>query len=132
MHEQQFRYLEAMLDKVESAKEALEKSVIDVAKKMNKGIDLINKRMKIIKIADRSEFDWATVKEYEADDLAPNSDDKHRLCRSEERAEWAILKPKRQKKRGLFVKQNQMPHQMQSAPKTAANSQFRKMNINMF
>ena len=43
MHEQQFRYLEAMLDKLESSKEALEKSVIDVAKKMNKGIDLINK-----------------------------------------------------------------------------------------
>ena len=33
MHEQQFCYLEAMLDKLESAKEALEKSVIDVAKK---------------------------------------------------------------------------------------------------
>ena len=96
---------------------------------MNKGIDLINKRMKIIKIADRSEIDWATVKECEADDLAPNSDDKRRLCRSEERAEWAILK---QKRRVLFVKQNQMPHQMQSAPKTAANSQFRKMDINMF
>ena len=86
-----------MLDKLQLAKEALEKSVIDVAKKMNKGIDLINKRMKIIKIADRSEFDWATVREYEADDLAPNSDDKRRLCRSKERAERAILEAKEEK-----------------------------------
>ena len=115
---------------MESAKEALD---IDAAKEqMNEGIDLINKRMKIIKIADRSEFGWATVKEYEADDLASNSDDERRLYRSEKRAKRAILKAKRSKRRGLFVKQNQLPHQMQSAPITAANSQFRQTNVNKF
>ena len=123
-HEQQFRHQEAILDKMESAKESSEKSAIDVAKeKMNGGI---------IKTADRSEFGWATVKEYEADDLASNSDDERRLYRSEKRAERAILKAKRSKRRGFFVKQNQLPHQMQSAPMTAANSQFRQTNINKF
>ena len=62
-HEQQFRHQEDILDKMESAKEALEKSAIDVGKeKMNEGIDLISRRMKIIKIADRSEFGWVTVR----------------------------------------------------------------------
>ena len=43
-HEQQFCHQEAILDKIESAKEALEKSAGDVAKeKMNEYIDLIKK-----------------------------------------------------------------------------------------
>ena len=132
-HQQQFRHQEDILDKMESAKEALEKSAIDIAKeKMNEGIDLISRRMKIIKIADRSEFGWVTVKEYEADDLASNSDDERRLYRCEKRAERAILKVKRSKRTRLFVKQNQLPHQRQSAPMTAANSQFRQTDINKF
>ena len=40
---------------------------------MSEDIILINKRIKIIKIADRSEFGWGTVKECEADDLVSNS-----------------------------------------------------------
>ena len=88
--------------------------------------------MKIIKIANRSEFGWATVKECEANDLASNSDDKRRLYRFETRAERAILKARRLKRRGHFVRQNQLLHQMQSALMTAANSQFRQTNINKF
>ena len=40
----------------------------------------------MIKIADRSEHGWATVKEYEDDELAENSDDEKRLFRAEARA----------------------------------------------
>ena len=70
-------------------------------------------------------MDGQQLKEYEADDLASNSDDERRLYRSEKRA-------RRSKRRGHFVRQNQLPHQMQSAPMTAANSQFRQTNINKF
>ena len=80
--------------------------------------------MKIIKIADMSKFDWPTVKEYEADDLASNSYDERRLYRSEKRVGQAILKDRRSKRRGHFIKQNQLPNQMQSAPMTAANFAF--------
>ena len=38
---------------------------------------------KHIKIADRSEYGWATVAEYEEDELADNSDDEKRLFRAE-------------------------------------------------
>ena len=81
-------------------------------KKMSEGIVLINKRMEVIKIANRSEFGWVTVKECKEDYLASNSDDERRLYRSEKKAERAILKARRLKRRGLFVRQNQLPYQM--------------------
>ena len=42
--------------------------------------------IKNIKIADRSEDVWATVLEYEENELADNSDDEKRLFRAEARA----------------------------------------------
>ena len=48
---------------------------IDKAKKALEGEELIINRQKHIKVADRSEFGWATVEEYVADELADNSDD---------------------------------------------------------
>ena len=40
-------------------------------------------RQKAIRIADRSEYGWATVEEYEEDELAANSNDGKRLFRAE-------------------------------------------------
>ena len=60
---------------VERAKEALKE-----------GERLLVARQKAIRIADRSEFGWATVDEYEEDELAENSDDEKRLYRAEMRA----------------------------------------------
>ena len=42
---------------------------------LKEGEDLIAARQKAIRIADRSEYGWATVEEYEEDELAANSDD---------------------------------------------------------
>ena len=42
---------------------------------LQEGQKLIFVRQKKIRIADRSENGWATVKEYEEDELAENSDD---------------------------------------------------------
>ena len=54
-----------------SALKALETRSIPKAKEeLNKGISLINTRQKIIKLADKSEFGWATVQEYVSDELA--------------------------------------------------------------
>ena len=53
---------------VEKAKTAVEE-----------GEKLINERQKLIRIADRSEHGWATVEEYEEDELAEDSDDEKKL-----------------------------------------------------
>ena len=56
--------------------------VLEQAKALIKeGKNLIDIRQKHIKIANRSEFGWATVVEYEEDELAENSDDDKRLFR---------------------------------------------------
>ena len=65
----------ALSDPVEKAKEALKE-----------GEALITTRQKVIRIADHSEYGWATVEEYEDDELAENSDDEKRLYSAELRA----------------------------------------------
>ena len=48
------------------------------------------KRIKAIKIADKSDYGWATVTEYLSDELASDTEDEKRLYRSEKRAEKNI------------------------------------------
>ena len=42
---------------------------------LDEGIKAITKRQKHIKVADRSDYGWATVQAYDTDDLASGSDD---------------------------------------------------------
>ena len=70
--------------------------------------------MKIIKVADRSEFGWTTVKEHEEDDLASDSDDERRLFRSEKRAERVITKARRARSRHERTHAGYRPHTNQS------------------
>ena len=53
---------------------------------IEEGEKLVLNRQKMIKIADRSEHGWATVEEYEDDELADDSDDEKRLLKAEARA----------------------------------------------
>ena len=88
-HEKQFDFNEQVRDKVESAVAALElpSQAVEKARTLLKeGEKVIDARQKNIKIADRSEHGWATVQEYEEDELADNSDDEKRLFRTETRA----------------------------------------------
>ena len=52
-------------------------------------------QQKRIKVADRSEFGWATVDEYEQDTLADNEDDAKRLEKAEKAASVKSAKRKR-------------------------------------
>ena len=88
-HEMQFHFNEQVRDKLDSATAALGQTppAVEKAKAVLKeGEKLIDARQKNIKIADRSEHGWATVAEYEEDELADNSDDEKRLFRAEVRA----------------------------------------------
>ena len=62
---------------------------------LESGIEVISKRVKAIKLADKSEFGWATVNEYLSDELASDSDDEKRIYRAERK----INKEKRRRVR---------------------------------
>ena len=79
------------MDKLESAKDALNANSTSKAKTaIEESIALVTKRMKVIEIADKSQYSWATVQEYLSDELASDSDDEKRLFRSERRAEKKV------------------------------------------
>ena len=103
----------AVEDKLDLCASALEESppAVEKAKEMiREGKRLIATKQKLIKIADRSEYGWATVDEYIEDELASDSDDEKRLFRAENRARRRVKANEDKKKkqgRRVFVKQPQ-------------------------
>ena len=87
-HEKQFRLNKEVREKIAIASDCLVATppVVERARESFKeGEDLTVSRQKGIRIADCSEYGWATVEEYEEDELAANSDDDKRLFRAEMR-----------------------------------------------
>ena len=88
-HEVQFRFNEDLASKFATVSSALKETPLAVEKAaaaVQEGEKLIAERNKLIRIADRSEYGWATVAEYEEDELAEDSDDKKKLFKAEARA----------------------------------------------
>ena len=97
-NEQQFEHAESVLDKLESTKKGLNAIATSKAKTtIEEGIALFTKRMKVIKIADKSQYSWATVQEYNSDELASDSEDEKRLFRSERRTEKKVKEVKKKR-----------------------------------
>ena len=87
-NQQQLDHCLKVLEKLEDATTLLDNNVVDSAKrKPEEGTDLMQKRIKAIKIADKSDYGWGTVSEYLSDELASDTEDEKRLYRSEKRAE---------------------------------------------
>lgn len=98
-NEQQFSFNRKVAKTSGTALKALESGNIPKAKEeLNKGISLINARQKIIKLADKSEFGWATVQEYVSDELADDEADASKIKKAEKRAAVKI-KTLQEKKR---------------------------------
>ena len=88
-NEKQHQFNELVQDSLEAAQKSLSSAppAIEKAKEaLKEGEKLLKDRQKLIRIADRSEYGWATVTEYEEDELADGSDDEKRLYRAEMRA----------------------------------------------
>jgi hypothetical protein len=85
--EVQYLHNDDIKDKLEEAVSNIDVGKIEKAKViLEEGIELINKRQKVIKIADN--HGWDTVEQYVMDDLASDSDDDKRLSKAVRDAEY--------------------------------------------
>ena len=86
-NKQQYEFNLEQLAKLEEAKSLLEiGSVRRLTKKIDEVISDIQKRNKLIRLADRSAGGWMTVQEYMPDELASDSDDSRKMHEAENRA----------------------------------------------
>ena len=86
-NKQQYEFNLEQLAKLEEAKSLLEiGSVCTLTKKIDEVISDIQKRNKLIRLADRSAGGWMTVQEYMPDELASDSDDSRKMRQAENRA----------------------------------------------
>ena len=88
-HQKQFEINEEVKEKFMDEEVALSRTPAAVERArtaITEGMSLINKRQKLIKIADRSEYGWVTIDDYVEDELADNLDNEKRLFRAEVRA----------------------------------------------
>ena len=103
-NEQQFNFNRKVIRTSTAAVKALESGNIGKAKEeLNEGILLLTNRQKIIKLADKSEFGWATVQEHICDDLADDEADVSKIKKAEKRAA-AKFKSLQEKKRRTNAK----------------------------
>ena len=70
-------------------------AISDAKEKIVEGMDIIDKRQKLIKMADKSPMGWKLVDEYEQNTLADDSDDEKRMFKAEARAERKAKKSKK-------------------------------------
>ena len=109
-HEKQFNFNSSVHDSIATAKNELSKLMPagerekEVLKKatdsLDKGAKALATRQKHIQLADQSEFGWSTVKYYEADPLASNSDDEKSIKKAEKEALRVVEKKMARKKKG--------------------------------
>ena len=103
-HEIQFKFNLSVMDKLDDLEALTKKSrrskvreeQIEVLAEVRM---MLNKRNKLIKIADRSELGWKTVREYESDEIADDSADEKRLKAAEKAAAAKEKQEKTQKER---------------------------------
>ena len=90
--EDQFQSAAASISRAEKGvgKEALSRA----KEAVEKGIELLSRRKKLIKLADCSKAGWALVEEYVEDDLAEDSEDERRIEKAEQAAERKMAKRK--------------------------------------
>ena len=90
-NEKQFRFNESVEALFESAIAAIDNNKLDKAKKeLQEGKNLIQERQKLNKLAERSDFGWATVSAYLTDDLADTPEDEKRISKAEKTAKKIV------------------------------------------
>ncbi|KAK3103157.1 hypothetical protein FSP39_016878 [Pinctada imbricata] len=90
-------------------------NVTSARDRIKEGIDLLNERQKLIKIADSSPLGWKVVTEYQANPIADNSDDEKKISKAQARAEKKAKESKKQRSR---------PHPYARQPYTTTPNRF--------
>lgn len=104
-HEMQYLFNDEIKDKMETTTAAITKAnpagasdrtALEQAKKeLQEGIQTILQQQKLIRLADRLEYGWDAVNEYEKDKLAEDDDDAKHLEKAEKAAEQKALKKRK-------------------------------------
>ena len=82
-NEEQYSANKAVKDVVEDAQIALEcKDLQKTKEALEKGMDLLQDRQKLILLADKSPYCWKTVLEYKHHDLADDDEDEKKIYRA--------------------------------------------------
>ena len=117
-HKLQFEFNDEVLGKVEEVDSIIKKLPVTESNKaglesakelLQRGMALIIWCQKHIKMANRSDNGWAVVQEYEADELADNSDDEKKMKKQKG--------PRRRRLLWLQGKESQPGHSLISCPK---------------
>ena len=83
----QFLFNAEVLDELKNITEELHFEDVDSALKTTKrATKLVERRQKLIKLADKSDAGWLAVDEYESDELADDSADEKRIKKAQEKA----------------------------------------------
>ena len=99
-HQQQLDHELELLDKFDEASSTVRNKSYDKVKAaLEEGTGIVSKRIKALKLADKSEFGWQTINEYLSDEFGSNSDDGKRMYRAERRAEKKIKGKRRHQHR---------------------------------
>ena len=86
-NEEQYKANKAIKDAVEDAQIALQRNDVEKTKQaLDKGMELLQERQKLILLADKSQYGWKTVLEYKHHDLADDEEDEKKIYRDESRA----------------------------------------------
>ena len=126
-NKQQYEFNLEQLAKLEEAKSLLEiGSVRRLTKKIDEVISDIQKRNKLIRLADRSAGGWMIVQEYMPDELASDSDESRKMRQAENRATKKRKLASSKKPSSTFSSATQF-HQINSGNATPsyAGNQFR-------
>ena len=115
-NELQFKFNEEVIDNLEDVEEELERfqesklpseaasPLKKVKEALKTGKELLENRQKLIKMADRSQYGWDVVKEYQTDELADGSDDEKRIQKAEKAAKKRAAEKKKSMTRKTFSK----------------------------
>ena len=116
----QFDFNESICDKGDTIFKLIKNGSQKRASKLAKSIkEDIEKRNKLLKIADKSIAGWGTVEEYLSDDLASDSEDDRKIKAAERRA--------LQKQNIRRTNQRSSATTIKRPPSKPANSQFRNV-----